>query len=76
MSSAKPTTPHALPCEHCPSAHFEADEGSIEMRGFVRAGTVPLERADFPCGWRPEALCRGNWDFLRAEPQALEETLT
>jgi hypothetical protein len=68
-----PKAIHARPCKHCPSAIGEKlgqhDEEATDYKAAPR--DVQLESA-FPCGWRPEKLCKGYCDFLGITERDME----
>lgn len=65
----RPTEVHEHPCRSCPSAHYLPDEEALDVRELVRRREMARAEAVFPCGWRPERLCRGFSDFID-EPAA------
>ncbi|MBV9169077.1 MAG: hypothetical protein JOZ81_03190 [Chloroflexi bacterium] len=67
----RPTEPHAACCRHCPSAPGRSlDPEAADILASTDA--MFLREMLFPCGWRPEKLCRGNWDQVQARLRQLE----
>lgn len=66
----RPKVIHKDPCEHCPSApHREQDPEAQDM------GTAPRDQQlafVFPCGWRPNKLCKGLCDRLNVTEKDLK----
>ena len=62
VPEVRPTTIHKAPCKHCPTAHHPPDPESIDI---LTTWTREQQReALFPCGWRPDKLCKGQCDEL------------
>jgi len=55
------TVIHSTYCKYCPTKHFPADEES-KMIASMPDGIK--QKHVFPCGWRPNKLCRGVCDEL------------
>ena len=61
----RPCEIHKAPCKHCPSAAATRsghhDPESLDYKAAPR--DVQIESV-FPCGWRPEKMCKGYSDWL------------
>ncbi len=68
----RPTRIHRHPCARCPSAHFPPDPESQDIAALPYAERI---RHVFPCGWRPQALCRGVCDELGVDASNVAEAL-
>lgn len=61
----RPKEIHKAPCKHCPSAHAErVGEHDPESQDYKAAPRAIQLESCFPCGWRPEKLCKGYCDYL------------
>lgn len=61
LAERRPLTIHKQPCPKCPSAHYPPDPESLDVQTWPRAAQ---RDALFPCGWRPDKLCKGQCDEL------------
>jgi hypothetical protein len=72
VSSERPRIIHKSACAHCPSAHFPPDPEAEDIKYAPRA--IQIESC-FPCGWRPNKLCKGYCDYLNITERDLESTI-
>jgi hypothetical protein len=59
----RPKIIHKECCKHCPSKPGTTPDPEVE--DFL-AATRDIQIAScFPCGWRPNALCKGYCDLMK-----------
>lgn len=52
---------HTAPCANCPSAHFEPDPESQDIKAWPHSERV---KTAFPCGWNGKRFCKGYCDQM------------
>lgn len=68
----RPRTIHRHYCKHCPSRPgFEPDEITLDFQR--ESLEVRRDEGVFPCGWRPQKMCRGICERLGVTEEHLRE---
>jgi hypothetical protein len=67
----RPREIHRHPCVRCPSAHGPPDPLSLDYMSAPR--DVQLREGIFPCGWRPNKMCKGVCDKLNVKEEDIKD---